>query len=99
MSLGHKPIIDANPHSSVEMQEALKREQKARRTLGLVFPESVATSCAQGPSGVNGRLKDEFGGRHMSVRSRGYNKVFAHLMFCMTVLGASQLMCLIAPPI
>ena len=39
ISLGHKPIIDVNPRSSVEMQEALKRERKARRTLGLVFPE------------------------------------------------------------
>ena len=37
--LGHKPIIDVNPRRSVEMQEALKREKKARRTLGLFFPE------------------------------------------------------------
>ena len=37
--LGHKPIIDVNPRRSVEMQEALRREKKARRTLGLVFPE------------------------------------------------------------
>ena len=37
--LGHKPIIDVNPRRSVEMQEALKQEKKARRTLGLVFPE------------------------------------------------------------
>ena len=35
----HKPIIDVNPRRSVEMQEALKQEKKARRTLGLVFPE------------------------------------------------------------
>ena len=32
-------IIDLNPRRSVEMQEALKQEKKARRTLGLVFPE------------------------------------------------------------
>ena len=37
--LGHKPIIDVNPRRSVEMQEALRREKKARRTLGLFFPE------------------------------------------------------------
>ena len=30
----HKPIIDVNPRRSVEMQEALKQENKARRTLG-----------------------------------------------------------------
>ena len=28
--LGHKPIIDVNPRRSVEMQEALKQEKKAR---------------------------------------------------------------------
>ena len=50
-----------------------------------------------GSERVNGRLKDEFGGRH--VRVRGYDKVLAHLMFGMTVLAASQLMRLIVPPI
>ena len=39
IALGHKPIIDVNPRSSVDMQETLKREKTARRTLGFVFPE------------------------------------------------------------
>ena len=95
--LGHKPIIDVNPRRSVEMQEALRREKKARRTLGLVFPEERRYVERSGSERVNGRLKDEFGGRH--VRVRGYDKVLAHLMFGMTVLTASQLMRLIAPPI
>ena len=67
------------------------------------FPKSVATSSVQGPSGkyrINGRLKDEFGGRHVRVRGfSAYDKVLAHLMFGMTVLTASQLMRLIVPPI
>ena len=54
ISLGHKPIIDVNLRRSVETQEALRREKKARRTLGLVFPESVATSSVRGPSGSMG---------------------------------------------
>ena len=95
--LGHKPIIDVNPRSSVDMQEALKREKKARRTLGLVFPEERRYVVRSGSERINGRLKDEFGGRH--VRVRGYDKVLAHLMFGMTVLAASQLMRLIVPPI
>ena len=95
--LGHKPIIDVNPRRSVEMQEALKREKKARRTLGLVFPEERRYVVRSGSERINGRLKDEFGGRH--VRVRGYDKVLAHLMFGMTVLTASQLMRLIVPPI
>lgn len=97
ISLGHKPIIDVNPRSSVDMQEALRREKRARRTLGLVFPEERRYVVRSGSERVNGRLKDEFGGRH--IRVRGYDKVLAHLMFGMTVLTASQLMRLIVPPI
>ena len=97
ISLGHKPIIDVNPRRSVDRQEALKREKTARRTLGLVFPEERRYVVRLGSERVNGRLKDEFGGRH--VRVRGYDKVLAHLMFGMTVLAASQLMRLIVPPI
>ena len=97
ISLGHKPIIDVNPRRSVDMQEALKREKTARRTLGLVFPEERRYVVRSGSERINGRLKDEFGGRH--VRVRGYDKVLAHLMFGMTVLAASQLMRLIVPPI
>ena len=88
--LGHKPIIDANPRRSADMQEALKREKRARRTLALVFPEERRYVVRSGSERINGRLKDEFGGRH--VRVRGYDKVLAHLMFGMTVLTASQLM-------
>ena len=86
--LGHKPIIDVNPRRSVEMQEALKQEKKARRTLGLFFPEERRYVERSGSERVNGRLKDEFGGRH--VRVRGYDKVLAHLMFGMTVLTMRQ---------
>ena len=91
--LSHKPIIDVTPRSSVDMQEALKREKRARRTLRLVFPEERRYVVRSGSE----RLKDKFGGRH--VRVRGYDKVLAHLMFGMTVLTASQLMRLIVPPI
>jgi len=39
---------------------------------------------------VNGRLKDEFGGRH--VRVRGHAKVLCHLMFGVVALTVDQLM-------
>ena len=97
IALGHKPIVDVNPRSSVDMQEALKREKKERRTLGLVFPEERRYVVRSGSERVNGRLKDEFGGRH--VRVRGYDKVLADLMFGMTVLAANQLMRIIVRPI
>ncbi len=97
ISLGHKPIIDVNPRRSSEMKEALKLERKARRTLGLVFPEEHRYAGRSTAERLNGRLKDEFGGRH--VRVRGHDKVFAHLMFGITALAVSQLMRLIIPPI
>lgn len=40
---------------------------------------------------VNGRLKDEFGGR--MVRVRGHSKVMCHLMFGIVALTVNQLMC------
>ena len=39
---------------------------------------------------VNGRLKDEFGGR--MVRVRGHAKVMCHLMFGILALTADQLL-------
>ena len=39
---------------------------------------------------VNGRLKDDFGGRH--VRVRGHGKVYCHLMFGILALTVEQLM-------
>ena len=86
MSLGHKPIIAVNPRRSVAMKEALKLEKKARRTLGFVFPEELRYVERSASERLNGRLKDEFGGRY--VRVRGYDKVFTHLMFGMTALAA-----------
>ena len=63
--MGHKPIIDVNPRRSVEMQEALKQEKKARRTLGLVFPEERRYVVRSGSERIN--VKDE------RVRVRGYS--------------------------
>ena len=42
---------------------------------------------------VNGRLKDEFGGRHLRVR--GHAKVSCHLMFGILALTCDQLLRLI----
>ena len=52
--LGHKPII-ACPRRSQAATCALRREKKARRTLGLVFPEERLTPCRSGSERINGR--------------------------------------------
>ena len=108
ISLGHKPIIAVNPRGSVDMKEALKLEKRARRTLGLVFPEEEEWSRVPAreedryaerstAERLNGRFKDEFGGRY--VRVRGYKKVLTHVMFGITALAVSQLMRFMVPPI
>ena len=69
----------------------------ARRTLGLVFPEEDRYAERSTAERLNGRFKDEFGGRY--VRVRGYKKVLTHVMFGITALAVSQLMRFMVPPI
>jgi len=57
-------------------------------------PRMCATTSAAPPNGsVNGRVKDDFGGR--DVRVRGHAKVFCHLMFGVLALTIDQLMRLV----
>ena len=61
------------------------------RTLaGHVSPEARRTRERSTVERVNGRLKDEFGGRH--VRVRGPGKVWCHLMFGILALTVEQSM-------
>lgn len=75
-SLGHVPIIDANPRKGEPMPmapaEALRYNER-----------TVAER-------INGRLKEEFGGR--TVKVKGYVKVKLHLMFGIIALFADQLL-------
>jgi hypothetical protein len=75
-SLGHVPIIDKNPrnHGAIPFSPA----EKVR------YNERTAAER------TNGRLKEEFGGRHVMVR--GHKKVTLHLMFGIIALFADQLL-------
>lgn len=75
-SLGHVPLIDANPRRAekIPMAPAEKRRYKHRTSAERVFS----------------MLKDNHGGRH--VRVRGPQKVMAHLMFGVIVITATQLL-------
>ena len=95
-SLGHVPFIDVNPRRDKDLKEELKREARARRTCGLVMPESVRYRIRSGVERTNARLKDEFGARH--VRVRGHLKVLNHLMLGVLALTVDQLMRLAVPP-
>ena len=67
-----------------------KREALAERRIGQVSPEVRRTRERSTVERVNGRLKDEFGGRHLRVRGPG--KVWCHLMFGILALTVEQLM-------
>ena len=88
--LGHVPLIDSNPRRDAQRKAELKREAQAQRKLGQVTPEALRYRERSTVERVNGRLKDEFGGRH--VRVRGHAKVLCHLMFGIVALTVDQLM-------
>ena len=91
--LGHVPIIDTNPRRRPELKAERKREALAQRCIGHLSPEARRYRERSTVERVNGRLKDEFGGRH--VRVRGPDKVMCHLMFGILALTVEQLMRLI----
>ena len=92
-ALGHVSIIDTNPRSGARKQ-ALRQERRARRACGVVLSEDRRYHERSSVERVNGRLKDEFGGR--SVRVRGHAKVLCHLMFGIVALTVDQLMRLVS---
>lgn len=93
IALGHVPIIDANPRA-VCGKEAVVAEARAKRNAGYELAEDVRYNARSGSERVNGRLKDDFGGRH--VRVCGHAKVFCHLMFGVLALTVDQLIRLLA---
>ena len=88
--LGHVPIIDLNPRRRPQVKAERKREALAQRRIGQVSPEARRTRERSTVERVNGRLKDEFGGRYLRVRGPG--KVLCHLMFGILALTVEQLM-------
>ena len=87
-SLGHVPIIDSNPRRNGKAERV--RENKAQRAARFVSPERVRYKERSTVERAFGRLKDEFGGRH--VRVRGHKKVTCHLMFGVLALTVDQLL-------
>ncbi len=77
--LGHVPIIDKNPRRGI--------------TAPMSPAEAIRYNERSTVERVNGRLKEEFGGRNVMVR--GHEKVKLHLMFGVIALFADQLIKLI----
>ena len=89
-SLGHVPIIDINPRGNKKLAEELKAEDRRLALLNFKRPEDRRYHERSSAERVNGRLKDEFGGK--MIRVRGCAKVMSHLMFGILALTADQLL-------
>ena len=89
-SLGHVPLIDVNPRRDQRLQAERQRERLAQAHAN--YREAGAARYRERATveRVFGRLKDEFGGRH--VRVRGHGKVACHLMLGMLALTVDQLL-------
>jgi len=92
--LGHIPIIDINPRRNKALKLELKAENKRCRIVNHKAAEAIRYNERSTVERVNGRLKDEFGGR--VVRVRGPEKVMCHLMFGILALTADQLLKIVA---
>ena len=91
--LGHVPIIDKNPRAAPGVKAEMEAEARRQQRAGYQLAEDVRYNERSAAERVNGRLKDEFGGRH--VRVRGHDKVLCHLMFGVLALTCDQLLRLI----
>ena len=89
-SLGHIPLIDINTRGNKALQEEREVEARRLKRIGFQLPEDVRYNERTAGERVNGRLKDEFGGRH--VRVCGATKVMCHCMFGVLALTADQLL-------
>jgi len=90
LDLGHIPIIDINPRRDKALKEELEAERSRLKLIHFELPETVRYRERSTAERVNGRLKDEFGGRH--IRVRGHAKILSHLMFGILVVTVDQLM-------
>lgn len=90
-ALGHVPIVDpkapGGPKNQGQVIPLGRRPRELSRAEKERYKERTMVER------VNGRLKDEFGGRQ--TRVRGAAKVMAHLMFGVLALTADQLLKLI----
>ena len=72
----------------------METEKQRHDLTNFKMPEQRRYNERSNVERVNGRLKDEFGGK--MVRVRGNAKVMAHLMFGIIALAADQLIRLVA---
>ena len=67
---GRVSINDTNPRGNKDLKESLERERKAADRAGFIHPTDQRYEERTVVERVNGRLKDEFGARHLRVRGQ-----------------------------
>ena len=87
---GRVPVIDYNTRRDTALKAELAAERARRRLVNIPDPDDEHYKARTTAERANGRLKDEFGGRHLRVR--GPVKAFCHLMFGVAVLAADSLL-------
>jgi len=89
VALGHVPLIDRNFRAQHEAKTECAEEVARMKFIHLPDPDDVLYDFRTMVERINGRLKDEFGGRF--VRVRGAVKVKCHLMFGILALTVDQI--------
>ena len=89
VALGHVPLIDRNFRAQHEAKTECAEEVARMKFIHLPDPDDVLYDFRTMVKRINGRLKDEFGGRF--VRVRGAVKVKRHLMFGILALTVDQI--------
>jgi hypothetical protein len=90
LAAGRVPVIDFNTRRDTALKVELAAERARRRLVNIPDPDDEHYKARTTAERANGRLKDEFGGRHLRVR--GPVKAFCHLMFGVAVLAADSLL-------
>ena len=78
-----------NPAIALDGKEMRRSFDKASNSAGFIHPTDQRYEVRTVVERVNGRLRDDFGARHLRVR--GHKKVYAHLMFGVIALCVDQI--------
>jgi hypothetical protein len=89
-SLNHVPIVKPHPRRNGRSKSILPKVFSPKQAPELTWAQQDRFKERTAVERVNGRLKDEFGARH--VRVRGAAKVFAHLAFGLIALTVDQVL-------
>ncbi len=89
-SMNHVPIVQPHPRRNGKSKSILPKIFQAKRAPEMTWAQQDRFKERTTVERVNGRLKEEFGGRN--IRVRGAEKVFAHLAFGLLALTVDQLL-------